>query len=75
MKRGIYQHYSGKPYQVIGLSRHSETLEEMVVYQSLYDNYSLWVRPKSMFFSTVTHEGKERFAFICTSLEAPPTLR
>ncbi len=49
MKLGIYQHYSGKLYQVIGIARHSETLEELVVYQCLYGSYGLWIRPRAMF--------------------------
>jgi hypothetical protein len=49
LKPGLYQHYRGNLYQVIGLSRHSETLEELVVYQALYGNYGLWVRPFKMF--------------------------
>ncbi len=60
----IYQHYKGNLYEVVGLSRHSETLEEMIVYQALYDspefgNNALWVRPKSLFFGNVIIDGKE----------------
>jgi len=57
MVKGIYRHYKGNLYEVIGLARHSETLEEMVVYKALYENEfgaeSLWVRPLSMFTEQV----------------------
>ena len=53
MKLGKYQHYKGNFYDVIGVSKHSETLEELVVYRALYGDNSLWVRPKAMFLETV----------------------
>ena len=53
LKRGIYQHYKGQLYQVFILSSHSETQEKLVVYQCLYGDYSMWVRPLSMFVETV----------------------
>lgn len=71
LKLGKYQHFKGNFYEVIGLARHSETLEELVVYCALYKHpqygeNSLWVRPKAMFLEGVVHEGKEtpRFKFI-----------
>lgn len=71
VKNGTYQHYKGKMYEVIGVARHSETLEEMVVYRALYDHPEygvqlLWVRPKSMFCETVLVDGVEqpRFAYV-----------
>ena len=71
LKLGKYQHYKGKFYEVIGLAKHSETLENLVVYQALYDseefgNTALWVRPKKMFTETININGKEipRFKFI-----------
>lgn len=54
----IYEHYKGMKYQVIGIAKHSETLEEMVVYQALYGDYGIWVRPKDMFFEKIEVNGK-----------------
>ncbi|HUA80289.1 MAG TPA: DUF1653 domain-containing protein [Dyella sp.] len=66
---GIYRHYKGQSYRVIGTARHSETMEELVVYQALYGDYGLWVRPASMFVETVELEGEPipRFALIDTT--------
>jgi len=55
---GRYRHYKGNLYQVIGVARHSETEEELVVYQALYGERGLWVRPKAMFFEKVMIEGR-----------------
>ncbi len=56
---GIYNHYKNKRYKVIGVVRHSETQEEMVLYETLYENPSgkLWVRPKTMFLEDVKTPG------------------
>lgn len=51
---GQYRHYKGQEYQVIGIAKHSETLEEMVVYQALYGEQDIWIRPATMFFEDVT---------------------
>jgi cupin 2 domain-containing protein len=56
---GRYRHYKGKEYTVIGTARHSETLEELVVYRQECGEYGLWVRPKAMFAETVNIEGKD----------------
>lgn len=66
MRPGLYRHYKGKTYQVVGVARHSEMQEPLVVYQLLYGNHSLWVRPFHMFNDLVSHEGKmvKRFEFI-----------
>ena len=71
IKKGRYQHYKGNYYNVLGVARHSETLEELVVYQALYESKDfgknqLWVRPKDMFLETVTINDEEvpRFKFI-----------
>lgn len=66
LKIGRYRHYKGGEYDVIGVARHSETEEEMVVYRPLYGERGLWVRPLGMFIETVTVDGKEvpRFEYI-----------
>ena len=63
---GRYRHFKGSEYQVIGIARHSETDERMVVYRPLYNDSGLWVRPVAMFQETVTHEGQtvHRFAYL-----------
>ncbi|MGN2251092.1 DUF1653 domain-containing protein [Frateuria sp. GZRe14] len=68
---GIYRHYKGQRYEVLGIARHSETLEELVVYRALYGEHGLWVRPMAMFSETVTIDGEPvpRFA-----LETPSQL-
>lgn len=65
-KPGKYRHYKGRFYRVIGTARHSETEEELVVYQKLYDDFGLWVRPLGMFTGWVETDGRkvERFAYI-----------
>ena len=63
IRYGIYQHYRNeKLYEVIGIARHSETREEMVIYKALYQcdqfgDSQVWVRPKTMFFEQVSHQG------------------
>lgn len=66
LKPGRYQHYKGQQYEVIGVARHSETDESMVVYRCLYGDYSLWVRPLTMFCETVEVAGEQvpRFAYL-----------
>jgi len=66
IKLGIYQHYKGNYYKVIGMARHSETLEDLVVYQALYGEHGLWVRPAKMFGESmmINNEAKPRFQFI-----------
>lgn len=63
-KPGLYRHYKGKDYRVLGVGRHSETLEPVVVYQALHGERGLWVRPAAMFSGTVEVDGKRgpRFA-------------
>lgn len=68
LKPGTYQHYKGNHYELIGIAKHSETLEELVVYKALYENElgNLWVRPKAMFLEEVEVDGKKmpRFRLI-----------
>jgi len=66
---GTYRHYKGKEYEVLGVGRHSETEEELVVYRQLYGERGLWVRPKDMFLESVTVNGAAvpRFAYIGTA--------
>ena len=55
---GLYRHFKGGAYEVIGLARHSETLSWHVVYRALYGDGGLWVRPATMFLEYVTHNGE-----------------
>jgi len=66
-----YRHYKGDEYTVLGLARHSETHEELVVYRQEYGDHGLWVRPKAMFMETVVLAGKEvpRFQHLATKAE------
>ena len=66
MKTGKYRHYKGNEYQVIGVARHSETEESLVVYQPLYGEGGLWVRPLEMFKEFVEIDGEQqpRFKYI-----------
>ena len=59
LKLGKYRHFKGKEYEVVGLAKHSETLEEMVVYRALYGKNDLWVRPLKMFLEKVEIDGKK----------------
>jgi len=63
-KLGQYRHYKGGAYEVIGVARHSETHEALVVYRPLYNTSGWWVRPHVMFFETVLIDGvsQPRFA-------------
>ena len=66
IKPGKYRHFKGNLYEVIGIARHSETREEMVVYRALYGEYGLWVRPAVMWTETVDRDGYHgpRFQYI-----------
>lgn len=66
MKLGKYKHYKGKEYEVIGIAKHSETLEELVVYKALYEEGALWVRPLKMFEEEVEVNGQKilRFEYV-----------
>ena len=60
MEPGLYRHYKGQLYEVIGCARHSETLEELVVYKATYqpEGNNLWVRPRSMFEESLELDGR-----------------
>ena len=60
---GVYRHYKGGAYEVIGVARHSETNEPLVVYRPLYNAGGWWVRPHAMFFETVLVDGVRRPRF------------
>lgn len=66
IKPGRYRHFKGNEYEVVGVAKHSETLEEQVVYRALYEDGGLWVRPASMWNETVERDGKtcQRFTYI-----------
>ena len=66
IKLGRYRHFKGNEYEVIGIAKHSETLEEMVVYRALYDEGGLWVRPANMWNEVIERDGKklQRFTYI-----------
>lgn len=63
---GKYRHFKGNEYMVVGVAKHSETLEDMVIYRKLYDDGGLWIRPKDMFLDTVERNGRifKRFTYI-----------
>ena len=69
---GIYRHYKGNQYEVTGFAKHSETLEDMVVYKALYGERGTWVRPLSMWENLVEVDNKtvKRFEFIGDNPEA-----
>ncbi|MGO3698176.1 MULTISPECIES: DUF1653 domain-containing protein [Halomonas] len=60
---GIYRHYKGALYEVVGTAHHSETEEPLVIYRALYGEYGLWVRPLEMFMETVNKEGQTQPRF------------
>lgn len=66
---GHYRHYKGGEYEVIGVVRHSESLEPLVLYRPLYNNSGMWVRPFPMFLESVAHNGKTqpRFSLVTIS--------
>ena len=66
IKLGRYRHFKGGEYEVVGIAKHSETCEPMVVYRALYGEGGLWVRPAAMFMETVERDGKvfPRFEYV-----------
>lgn len=67
---GRYRHYKGNEYEVLGVVRHSETLEPLVLYRPLYNDSGLWVRPFTMFFEVIDVEGRRVPRFAPLSPEA-----
>ena len=70
IKPGRYRHFKGMEYAVVGIARHSETMEELVVYRALYGEGGLWVRPAAMWNETVTRDGESfpRFTLLEESI-------
>jgi hypothetical protein len=68
---GIYKHYKGLDYKVLYIARHSETLESLVVYQALYGEFEIWVRPLNLFLETllINNTMRPRFEFIPAELQ------
>ena len=66
---GLYQHYKGEQYRVLGVAQHSETEESLVVYQALYGEFGLWLRPLSMFTEQVLDEGVLQPRFVLLQRE------
>ena len=66
LKKGIYQHFKGEKYLLLDNAKHSETGEDMVVYQALYGERGIWVRPLAMFDEVIERDGKSmrRFDFV-----------
>ena len=66
IRAGFYRHYKGNEYRVLGVARHSETKEALVVYQAMHGERGLWVRPAAMFTEMVLVDGvkKPRFALV-----------
>lgn len=66
IKLGKYRHYKGKEYEVISVARHSETLEEVVIYRALYGDFELWARPLKIFLEEVEMDGRKlpRFQYL-----------
>lgn len=66
VQKGMYKHFKGNLYELVDVARHSENLEEMVIYKALYGDFGLWIRPLKMFFEDVEVDQKKvpRFKFI-----------
>lgn len=66
LKPGVYRHFKGKEYELLGVAKHSETLEDFAVYRALYGEQKMWIRPLKMFLERVNANGKEvpRFEYL-----------
>ena len=70
---GVYRHYKGQRYRVLGTAQHSETMESLVVYQALYGEHGLWVRPAAMFCESVDLDGETVPRFALEQPDPEPT--
>ena len=70
IQTGKYRHYKGNEYEVIGIARHSETLEPMVIYRALYGDGGIWARPAGMWNETVDENGTRRFTALVNGSDA-----
>jgi hypothetical protein len=75
LQAGLYRHYKGADYKVLGTVRHSETEETLVLYQALYGEFGLWVRPLAMFAESVEVDGEQVPRFTLIEAEEPLTAR
>ena len=66
LKKGIYRHFKGNEYELIGSARHSETMEEFAIYKALYGERGTWIRPVAMFTEEIERDGYKgpRFALV-----------
>lgn len=71
IQTGLYRHYKGKMYRVLGVARHSETGEWFVVYQKQYEDYGFAIRPYDMFRESVMYNGRSMLRFVLTSADPP----
>ena len=69
MEGKFYRHFKGNVYRVLHIAKHSETLEDMVVYQAMYGEGGIWVRPKAMFEEVIERDGKTFRRFEPISVE------
>lgn len=64
LKKGIYRHFKGNEYEFVGIAKHSETLEDMVVYRALYGDGVLWVRPVALFTGEIERDEYKGSRFV-----------
>ena len=64
LKKGIYRHFKGNEYKLIDVAKHSETMEEFVVYKALYGEYGTWVRPLALFANEIERDGYKGPRFV-----------